>query len=52
MACKICGKSGGYKCPVCDCDYCEEHYLEYVTLYLQRPHRIVNNTCQLCGDEL
>jgi len=53
MACRICGNGvyGGYECPICWCDYCEEHYKEYV-LESRGTHEIIDEICQLCGAEL
>ena len=55
MTCRICGHEGyvEYECPVCWCDYCEDHYKEYVLGEKGGgEHIVVNGICQLCGDEL
>ena len=50
MACRICGKEGGYECPECDCDYCKEHY----AMYVKKPGTYDTwdgARCSRCGDE-
>ena len=55
MACKYCDpiNPGGYECPICKCDYCKEHYEQYVTdNWYKNERRIENDICLMCGDEL
>jgi len=57
MTCGVCGKAGGYECPVCGWDYCEKHYSERVGSKIgSRESRLPltpeSTYCPLCGSEL